>query len=85
MTDGAEGRPRAGRILLAGLIVVALIFPAVFQLPYYRDVAIKVLLYGTLAQAWNILAGYCGQVSLGHAVFFDDPRVGQALEQPAGE
>ena len=23
-----------------------------------------------LAQAWNILAGYCGQVSLGHAVFF---------------
>jgi branched-chain amino acid transport system permease protein len=23
-----------------------------------------------LAQAWNLLAGYCGQISLGHAVFF---------------
>ena len=32
--------------------------------------AIKILLYAMLAQAWNILAGYCGQISLGHAVFF---------------
>ena len=47
-----------------------LAFPWVFQLPYHRDLAIKVLLYGMLAQAWNILAGYCGQVSLGNAVFF---------------
>jgi len=39
-------------------------------LPYYRDLGIKILLYALLAQAWNILAGYCGQISLGHAVFF---------------
>lgn len=59
-----------GGIALIALAVGALIFPAVFHLPYHRDVAIKILLNATLAQAWNILAGYCGQVSLGHAVFF---------------
>ncbi|MBI4636815.1 MAG: branched-chain amino acid ABC transporter permease [Candidatus Rokubacteria bacterium] len=31
---------------------------------------IMIFLYGTLASAWNIVAGYCGQISLGHAVFF---------------
>ena len=59
-----------GGIVLAVLAMLALIFPAFFTLPYHRDLAIKILLFATLAQAWNILAGYCGQVSLGHAVFF---------------
>jgi branched-chain amino acid transport system permease protein len=31
---------------------------------------ITIFLYGAMASAWNILAGYCGQISLGHAVFF---------------
>jgi len=31
---------------------------------------IMIFLYGALATAWNILAGYCGQISLGHAVYF---------------
>ncbi len=59
-----------GMALVAVLLLAALAFPFVFRLPYHRDLAIKVFLYGTLAQAWNILAGYCGQISLGHAVFF---------------
>ena len=59
-----------GGAALVVLAVAALVFPAIFHLPYHRDLAIKILLYATLAQAWNILAGYCGQVSLGHAVFF---------------
>jgi len=67
---GARRRFGLGGVVLALLAVLALIFPAVFTLPYHRDLAIKILLYATLAQAWNILAGYCGQVSLGHAVFF---------------
>ena len=28
------------------------------------------LLYTTLSQAWNLIGGYAGQVSFGHAVFF---------------
>ena len=29
-----------------------------------------ILLSITLAQSWNIVAGYAGQVNLGHAAFF---------------
>jgi branched-chain amino acid transport system permease protein len=31
---------------------------------------IMIFLYGALATAWNLVAGYCGQISLGQAVFF---------------
>jgi branched-chain amino acid transport system permease protein len=56
--------------LQAALAAALLAFPAVFVQPYPRDVMIKIFLYGLLAQAWNLLGGYCGQISLGNAVFF---------------
>ena len=52
------------------LLAAAVLFPALVTLPYPRDVLIRIFLFATLAQAWNILAGYCGQISLGHAIFF---------------
>jgi branched-chain amino acid transport system permease protein len=64
-------RPRAARrTLSAALAAALLLFPAVVVQPYPRDVMIKVFLYALLAQAWNLLGGYCGQISLGNAVFF---------------
>lgn len=74
MATGA-GAARIARLrweaaLLAALVLAALAFPWFFRLPYHRDLVIKIYLYAMLAQAWNILAGYCGQISLGHAVFF---------------
>ncbi|MBI2525288.1 MAG: branched-chain amino acid ABC transporter permease [Candidatus Rokubacteria bacterium] len=63
--------PRRLRIA-AGLLALGalLVFPLVFTLPFPRHVMIMIFLYAMLAQAWNLLAGYCGQISLGHAVFF---------------
>ena len=61
------------RLATAGGLVAllaVLVFPLIFTLPFPRHVMIMIFLYGMLAQAWNILAGYCGQISLGHAVFF---------------
>jgi branched-chain amino acid transport system permease protein len=55
---------------LAVLGVLLLAYPHVFALPYQVHLFILIFLYATLAQAWNILAGYCGQISLGNAVFF---------------
>jgi branched-chain amino acid transport system permease protein len=37
---------------------------------YYASLAATGLLFAGLAVSWNILAGYCGQFSFGHAVFF---------------
>ncbi len=63
-------RSRLGSVAAFVLLGAALAFPLVFTLPYPRDVMIRIFLYAMLATAWNVLAGYCGQISLGHAVFF---------------
>lgn len=54
----------------ATLLVGAVLFPLAFTLPFPRHIMIMIFLYGALATAWNIIAGYCGQISLGQAVFF---------------
>jgi branched-chain amino acid transport system permease protein len=72
---------RSTVLLLVVLAVAALALPLVARLPYHRDLVIKVLLFGMLAQAWNILAGYCGQISLGHAVFFGTGAYASTLLQ----
>ncbi len=59
------------RRALAGFLLLAVLaFPLAFTRPFPRHVMIMIFLYGALATAWNILAGYCGQISLGHAVYF---------------
>ncbi len=37
---------------------------------YIQHVLILIMMWITMATAWNLLGGYCGQVSFGHAVFF---------------
>jgi branched-chain amino acid transport system permease protein len=63
-------RPVLKRAVLLTLLLGVLAFPAVFTLPFPRHVMIMIFLYGALGTAWNIIAGYCGQISLGQAVFF---------------
>ena len=33
-------------------------------------ILILVIMYSMIGMAWNLLGGYCGQVSFGHAAFF---------------
>lgn len=64
-----SGRRRerwVGALLLAG----AALLPALVQGQYARGLLVLVLLYAGLAQGWNVLGGYCGQISLGHALYF---------------
>ncbi len=58
------------RILLPALIVLLIIFPQLPISPYVLRIATLVLLYSSLAVALNIISGYTGQISLGHAMFF---------------
>jgi len=55
-----------------GLIVAVglLFFPMIVKYPFHRNVMIFTLLYITLAQGWNIIGGYAGQVNLAFAVYF---------------
>ena len=58
------------------LIIGAVVFAGVATLPhfvtdvYMQNVLILTLMYAALSQSWNILGGYCGQISLGHALYF---------------
>jgi branched-chain amino acid transport system permease protein len=62
-----------GRRILAGLLVLGLVVliavPPVLP-KYFLDVLISVLFTAYLGASWNILGGYAGQFSFGHAAFF---------------
>lgn len=60
----------ARQIWIAATVAVAILYPLLVELPFYRHVGILVLMWATLASAWNILGGYAGQISVGHGVFF---------------
>ncbi len=57
-------------IMLIGLLVLFLIFPLVVRSDYYQHLLIITLIWVVIGSAWNLLAGYTGQVSFGHAIFF---------------
>ncbi|MCK5552989.1 MAG: hypothetical protein KAJ09_07585 [Deltaproteobacteria bacterium] len=52
------------------LVLLFLFFPLIVGNEFYRDIMILVLIFAIGSQAWNIVGGYAGQFSLGHAVFF---------------
>lgn len=54
----------------AGLVVVAALLPFATSNPTHLNLAILVLMAAQLGVAWNLLGGYAGQVSLGHAAFY---------------
>jgi branched-chain amino acid transport system permease protein len=63
---------RRGGLLLSVLLLCSLAFlPNVLHgRPFELRLLTLVFLYSSMAQAWNILGGYAGQTSIGHALFF---------------
>ncbi|ANY17666.1 branched-chain amino acid ABC transporter ATP-binding protein/permease [Bordetella pseudohinzii] len=61
-------RPRVYMGLLA--LSLLLIIPFAIQSPFVYHLFVLICVYGALATAWNIVGGYAGQLSLGHAVFY---------------
>jgi branched-chain amino acid transport system permease protein len=60
----------SGRRGALALLALAALVPAVVRDQFFLDSLILILLWGALSAAWNVAAGYGGQVSLGHAAFF---------------
>jgi branched-chain amino acid transport system permease protein len=60
------------KLLLASVagLVALLVFPALVPNPYYIHLAETVLIYAILLFGLDIVVGYTGQVSLGHAGLF---------------
>ena len=57
-------------IFIVLLIIILACIPMVVEKDNIINLFILIFLYITLASSWNILGGYTGQTSLGHAAFF---------------
>lgn len=57
------------RVSLIVLLAAAVLFPF-FSNRYMMSIGISMLIMALLGQSWNIMSGYAGQFSFGHAAFF---------------
>jgi branched-chain amino acid transport system permease protein len=63
-------RRRRDLIVAACLAVIAALMPLFVKDVTVQNIMVLTLMYAALSQSWNILSGYCGQISLGHALYF---------------
>jgi branched-chain amino acid transport system permease protein len=60
--------PRRGLVLLLGLLAALVAAPFLVN-DYLLTVLILILYFAYAGQAWNIMMGFAGQLSLGHALY----------------
>jgi branched-chain amino acid transport system permease protein len=70
MDNSFAQRRRRDLIIAAVLVIVAAFVPMFVKDVTTQNIMILTLMYAALSQSWNILGGYCGQISLGHALYF---------------
>jgi branched-chain amino acid transport system permease protein len=63
-----EGVSRRGLVLLALLLAALLAAPWMAN-DYMLTVLITILYFAYVGQAWNVMMGFAGQLSLGHAIY----------------
>lgn len=67
----AEARHRPGAVLSLHTGVIALLFGLQFVLPpFHAGMLARILVLATYATGYNVLLGYAGLMSLGHAALF---------------
>jgi branched-chain amino acid transport system permease protein len=70
MLAGYRFIPHRSLVVLASLAVVAAVLAFTVRDKFYLHVLIMMLFYASISSAWNIVGGFAGQLSLGHAAFF---------------
>lgn len=71
MHDVTHARRRRRDLIVAAVLVAAAACVPIFVKDVYaQNILVLTLMYAGLSQSWNILGGYCGQISLGHALYF---------------
>jgi len=63
-----DGVPLRGLILLSLLLATLILFPA-FANDYLITILILIFYFAYVGQAWNLMMGFAGQLSLGHALY----------------
>ena len=68
--DRVAADGRGALVVVLALAIAALVVVPPFLPKYFLEVLIGILFTAYLGIAWNILGGYAGQFSFGHAAFF---------------
>jgi len=56
--------------IYSGVLIGTLLLPFALGNPFFTDIIVTIFYYAALSLAWNLVGGYAGQFSLGHAAFF---------------
>jgi len=73
------------QVIIATVFFVAALFvPLTVPTDYTLQVLFRVFLFAALGLAWNLVGGYAGQLSLGHAAYFGVGAYGLALFSKLG-
>ena len=71
--------PVPGRLLAVIFFVFLFVFPLITSSRYPMYLMTVAALFTIFAVSWDVLSGYSGQVSFGHALFFGAGAYGSAL------
>src|SRR5256885_4961786 len=66
----AAGHERRWAVVILAALALLALLPLTAPREDVLNFVFLILLSITLAESWNIVAGYAGQVNLGHAAFF---------------
>lgn len=56
--------------LISSLVVILFVLPFFGLNSFYLHLLIMIFMHSVMAQSWNVIAGFSGQISLGHGAFF---------------
>jgi len=59
-----------GRVIALIFFICLFLFPLLTQEPYYLRIVTLTIIFAIFAASWDVLAGYAGQLNLGHGLFF---------------
>lgn len=65
-----RGASPAALIFMLAMIALLYAFPSFVQSPYTLHIMILFFLSTIMGESWNIIGGYTGQYSVGHAAYF---------------
>jgi branched-chain amino acid transport system permease protein len=72
-------QPAVRRAAIAVVALVLLTYPWLAPNSYLKYAGVLTIMYAALATSWNLVGGFIGYVSLGHAAFFGIGAYGTAI------
>ncbi len=73
--------------LIAFIVIVLLMFafPVYIESPYARHIMVLLFLSIIMGESWNLIGGYAGQYSVGHAAYFGAGAYGTLIVMNASQ